>query len=129
VSVVRKFRAQAVARFRRAAAADSVRDEDVEFSGIEWRPGREQLVRKRRCEPARRRSAGPVQQQDRVDDFARGAPGGPERKVVQFQLGQALAAAEPEIPQNEIAFALVRPRLSAPSGQGGGESERSGKNA
>jgi hypothetical protein len=48
---------------------------------------------------------------------------------VQFQLGQTLAAAEPEIPQNEVAFALVGPCLSAPSGGGGGESKRSGKNA
>jgi hypothetical protein len=71
-----------------------------------------------------------VQQQDRVDDFARGAaPGGSEREVVQFQLGQSLAAAEPEIPQHEVAFALVGPRLGAPGGGGNGESERGGKNA
>src|SRR5262249_55209089 len=53
--------------------------------------------------------------------------GGPKREVVELQLGQSLAGAETEIPEDEIPFALIGPCGLAPGGGGGGKEEKCGK--
>src|SRR5262249_17035892 len=86
---VGKFGAQAVARLRRSAAADAVREDDEIFGRIERLTRTEQLVAERGPQPVRAAAAGPMQEYDTVDDLARGIPPGrSERPVVQLELGK-----------------------------------------
>src|SRR5207344_1960511 len=103
VAVMRKFRAQGVARLRGAGAPDGVRQDDEVFGGVERLPGAEQLVSERRPQPVGARATGAVQKQDAVDDLAGGvASGGSERRVMQLELRDGLAVRKAEVPDDEI---------------------------
>ena len=128
IAVVRKFRAQAVARFRGAATADCGRQNDEIFRGIERLAGLEQLVGERGPQPVGARAAGAVQEHDPVDDLARRvALLGPERHVVQLQLGDVLPAREAEILDYEIARTLVRPLRLGKAGRRGEQNHGGGQ--
>ena len=76
------------------AVADAVGQDDVVAADVERLPGPEQLVGELRLEKLASAAAGAVQHHDRVDDASGGiAPGRAERRVVDAQLGQGLAAA------------------------------------
>ena len=91
--VVRKARAQAVARLAGAAEADDVGDDEEMLRGIERLAGAEQFVGERGLEPGLRRCRWCCGSAARVDDAARGVGlRRAERDVMLPQLRQRLAA-------------------------------------
>ena len=109
-AVLRKARAETVARLAGAAEADDVGDDEKIPRGIERLAGAEQFVGERRLEPGPAGAGGVVDQQRRVDDAARGVgPRRAERDVMLPQLRQRLAGGETEIAGHKIVFAEIGP--------------------
>src|ERR1019366_9864173 len=105
VRVLRKARAQAIARLARLAVADAVRKDDEVARGVEKLAGAEELSAERLGQKAGTGAARAVQDQDGVaDDAGRVAPRRADRAVVQRELGQRLAGGEPKAVHHEIAF-------------------------
>ena len=107
IIVVRKFRAQAVARFRgfSEARAELVGENQIIFRRIEQLAGAEEHARERRNEPHAAGAIGAVQNQHGVGDApARVALRRAERRVVQPHLGKRLPVGKFEIVRDEIAF-------------------------
>src|SRR5947209_10689619 len=116
VGVTREARAQAVGGFARLAVADAVRQDDEEARRVEELPRPEEHARELRREELCARAARPVHDEDGVaDDASLVARGSPNRRVVQFQFRQALAASEMKVADDEITLdgrRIVGPRRS-----------------
>ncbi len=110
VAVVREVAAEAVGRLRRAAAADRILHDDEVVAGIERLARPEQFVGELGPQPVGAGAGIALQQEHAVDDPAGGvALRHADRAIVQFQLGQHLAAGETVVLQDEIGLVVVRP--------------------
>src|SRR3990167_6373690 len=97
--------AHAIAGLRRAAMPDIVGQDDIIFASVERLAGAEQFARKLWLKELLAGAAGAVEDHHRIGDLtACVAPGGAERRVVNFEFGQFFASCERKILEDRITF-------------------------
>ena len=127
VAVMREFGAQPVGRLARPAAADGVGHDDQILRRVERLARREQFVGEARPQPVGPGAGITLQQQHGVDDITGGvALRRAERAIMHLQLGQALAAVEAVVFDDEVGLLIVGPFHPLAKGGGSGDGQRDG---
>src|SRR6516162_2418656 len=110
VAVMGEVPAKPVGGLARPAAPERVLHDYEVLRRIERLARPEELVGEARTPPIDASPGVALQQQHAVDDLARRVPPcGAQRAVMELQLGQGLAAAEYVVPDDEVAFMVIRP--------------------
>lgn len=119
IIVMRETGVQSVAWLRGFSMTDPVRQDDEILRRIEQAAGPEQHVGELRSQELVSISARAMQNENSVGDATASiAFWCSQRGVVQPQLGQALAGAEPEIPEREVSFSCIQGERLSRAGTG-----------